>query len=257
MKIKQLIPLTIACAAALLAFHHGSASATQARAEEILRKVDDMWRGKSSRAGIVMKVKTANYTRTLSLDAWSKGKEMTLVRIVSPLKEKGTATLKTGNEIYTYLPKTDRTIKLSSGMMMGSWMGSHFTNDDLVKESRLTDDYDTTITFEGTRQGKNMMEFTLIPKPDAAVVWGKIILLLYVDGDDYVPVKEEYFDEDGAPVRTMAFSDVKIFSGRKIPAILRVTPVGKPGEFTELIYGSLDFNLDINDSFFSLSQLRR
>ena len=110
------------------------------RAKKILREIDDLWRGESSHGRFSMLVKTRHYTRSLQMEGWSKGTEQTLMRILKPLKERGTATLKSGSTIYTYLPRTDRTIRLTSGMMMGSWMGSHFTNDDLVKESRMDED---------------------------------------------------------------------------------------------------------------------
>ena len=113
------------------------ASGGDAELRKLLDDVDDLWRGQTSEAVLTMEVVTKNYQRTMKMRGFSKGKEKTLVRILKPIKEKGTATLKSGNNIYTYLPKTDRTIRLTSGMMMGSWMGSHFTNDDLVKESPL------------------------------------------------------------------------------------------------------------------------
>jgi outer membrane lipoprotein-sorting protein len=228
-----------------------------ARAKEILNKVDDMWRGKSSRAILTMKVQTANYTRAMSLEGWSKGKGMSLVRVTYPLKEKGTATLKTGPVIYTYLPKTDKTIRLTSGMMSGSWMGSHLTNDDLVKESRLTEDFTAVVTFEGQRDGAYAMDFSLTPKPDSAVVWGKITMTLHVEGNDYLPVTEVFYDEELKPARTIVFMDIKTFAGRRLPAVMKVTPADKPGEFTELVYQSLDFEIPLDDSFFSISQLRR
>ncbi|MBI4666186.1 MAG: outer membrane lipoprotein-sorting protein [Nitrospinae bacterium] len=230
---------------------------SSARAEAILRKIDDMWRGISSHAKLAMSVKTANYTRSIKLEAWSLGKEKTLVRIISPLKEKGTATLKSGDTIYTYLPKTDRTIRLTAGMMMGSWMGSHFTNDDLVKESRLTDDYFVEITFDGERDGKKMMDFDLTPKPEAAVVWGKIQMEVWVSGEDYIPVHEVYFDEDLKPARVMTFHNVRLFGGRRIPAVLKAVPSNLPGEFTELTYEAMEFDIPLADSLFSLSELRR
>ena len=121
------------------------------RVRVLLSKVDDLWRGQSSYAITSMHVKTEHYERTMRMEGWSKGKEKTLFRIMLPLREKGTSTLKSDNHIYTYLPKTDRTIKLTSGMMMGSWMGSHLTNDDLVKEARLEEDYTAEISFEGMR----------------------------------------------------------------------------------------------------------
>lgn len=246
----------------LIALTAGSGLAAEkpdgaARAKEILDKVDDMWRGKSSRAILSMKVKTANYTRAMSLEGWSKGKDMSLVRVIYPLKEKGTATLKTGSVIYTYLPKTDKTIRLTSGMMSGSWMGSHLTNDDLVKESRLTEDFDAIVTFEGKREGAYAMDFSLTPKPDSAVVWGKITLTLHVEGDDYLPVTEVYYDEEMKPARAIVFRDIKTFGERRLPAVMKVTPTDKPGEFTELVYESLDFEIPLDDSFFSISRLRR
>jgi len=229
--------------------------ASESRTLKILREIDDMWRGESSYALISMKVKTRHYTRSLELEAWSKGKEKSLIRILSPMKEKGTATLKSGNTIYSYLPKTDRTIRLTSGMMSGSWMGSHFTNDDLVKESRLEDDYTPSISFEGRRGGSVVIEFTLIPKPDAPVVWGKLVTI--VTANDYLPIVQKYYDEDMMLVREMRFSDVKIISGRRRPTVMRVIPQDKPKEYTELHYRKLEFNVNLSDAFFSLSRLKR
>lgn len=225
------------------------------RVHALLTKFDDMWRGKSSYAKTTMQVKTEHYTRTMKMEGWSKGKEKTLFRIIEPLREKGTATLKSGNHIYTYLPKTDRTIKLTTGMMMGSWMGSHLTNDDLVKEARLEEDYDAEISFEGEREGQNIIEFTLFPKEDAPVVWGKLVLIVLADSE--LPLVEYYFDEDMVLARTITFSDIKLLGGRDRPSILRVVPADEPDEFTEFVYSELEFDIDIKDSLFSLQRLRK
>ncbi|MDX8410769.1 MAG: outer membrane lipoprotein-sorting protein [Mariprofundaceae bacterium] len=225
------------------------------RTTTILRAVDDLWRGNSSYSVATMRVQTEHYTRNMKLEGWSKGKEKTLFRILVPLREKGTMTLKSGKHIYTYLPKTDRTIRLTSGMMMGSWMGSHLTNDDLVKEARLEEDFEAAITFEGLRDGKNIIEFTLVPKPDAAVVWGKVVL--NVLADSYIPLTEIFYDEDMRIARTFSFTDVRMLGGRQRPAVMRVVPADKPDEFTEFVYEELELNIDIKDSFFGLSQLKR
>ena len=254
MRIAALIIVSI-ISTTLLYPQPSSAETARERAKKILREVDDLWRGKSSRVSFSMKVKTANYSRNLTMDGWSKGKEKTLVRIIAPLKEKGTTTLKYGNTIFTYLPKTDRTIRLTSGMMMGSWMGSHFTNDDLVKESRMEEDYDPEITFEGTRDGLEIIEFTLIPKPEAPVVWGKIILT--VRAKSHIPIREYYYDEDMKLVRTISFTDIRVLGGRRLATALRVVPQDKPGEYTELVYNKMEFDIDIKDSFFSIARLRR
>ncbi len=225
------------------------------RAQQVLVAIDDLWRADSSRSTVSMKVVTANYTRQVTMENWTLGKEKSLVRILSPRKEKGTVTLKSGNAIYTYLPKTDRTIRLTSSMMMGSWMGSHFTNDDLVKDSRLSDDYVPQIIFEGARDGENIIEFALEPKPEAPVVWGKIVIVVLAEG--FLPIASHYYDEDMVLARTMTFSDIKEMGGRLLPATMRVIPADEVDEYTELIYQRISFGMKLDDSFFSLQQLRR
>ena len=225
------------------------------RARLVLAEIDDLWRADSSRSTVSMKVVTANYSRQVTMENWTLGKDKSFVKILSPRKEKGTVTLKSGNVIYTYLPKTDRTIRLTSSMMMGSWMGSHFTNDDLVKESRLSEDYVPRIIFEGERKGENIIEFALEPKPEAPVVWGRIVIIVLAEG--FLPLASYYYDEDMILARTMSFSDIKKMGGRLLPAIMRVVPADEVGEYTELTYQEISFGIKLDDSFFSLQQLRR
>lgn len=248
------------CWAALAGLLSFASPAADAAAPEddvsaYLNEIDDMWRGASSQAEVTMKVKTAHYSRKMKMRAWSKGKEKSLIRIDRPLKEKGTATLKSGDDVYTYLPKTDRTIRLTSGMMMGSWMGSHFTNDDLVKESRMLEDYTAKKVGEQEVDGRRTIDIQLTPKPDAAVVWGKIVTR--VDTERRVPLKHTYYDEDGDVARTMTFSDVRKVAGKLRPMTMKVVPADKPDEMTEVIYDSISFDEDLPDSFFSLGKLRR
>ena len=226
-----------------------------ARALAILKEIDDLWRGESSHTVFTMKVQTAHYARTLMLEGWSMGEELTLIRVLRPKKEKGTTTLKSHNHIYTYLPRTDRTIRLSSGMMMGSWMGSHFTNDDLVKESRREQDYHVNINFEGQRDGQSIIEFNLLPKEDAAVVWGKITLTVRAEG--YIPLLEIYYDEDMNVARTFTFDQITDLAGRQRPARMKVVPADKPDEFTEISYQEMELDINIGEEFFSIARLKR
>lgn len=138
---------------------------------------------------------------------------------------------------------------------MGSWMGSHFTNDDLVKESRMEDDYDPTISFEGQRNNQNIIEFTLIPKADAAVVWGKVVVTVLDNG--YLPIIQHYYDEDMNIARTMTFTKNKLLGGRLLPSVMRVVPADKPNEYTELVYEKLELDTKLGDAFFSLARLKR
>jgi len=231
-----------------------AACAGLADATEIVDCVDRIMRGESSQGISTMEVATENWSRAMEMQMWSLGTDHALVRILSPRKDAGTATLKAGNEIWNYLPRVDRTIKIPASLMSASWMGSHFTNDDLVKESRLIEDYEITLAYEGDRDGVVVWEFDLIPRPEAPVVWGRIAY--QVRKSDTMPVYARYYDEDGELVRTMTFFDYRQLGGRLVPAALRVVPEDKPGEYTEVRYSELEFDVDLDEDFFSLRRLR-
>ena len=223
-------------------------------ATEIVDCVDRIMRGESSRGISTMEVSTENWSRAMEMQMWSLGTDHALVRILSPRKDAGTATLKAGNEIWNYLPRVDRTIKIPASLMSASWMGSHFTNDDLVKESRLIEDYEITLAYEGDRDGVDVWEFDMIPRPEAPVVWGRIAY--QVRKNDTMPVYARYYDEDGVLIRTMTFFDYRELGGRLVPAAMRVVPEDKPGEFTEVRYSELEFDVDLDEEYFSLRRLR-
>ncbi len=226
----------------------------QESASDIIDRVDRMLRGESSYGVATMEVVTEHWERSLTMEIWSLGTDYALVRIVAPKSEEGTATLKAGNDIWNYLPRVDRTIKIPASMMMGSWMGSHFTNDDLVKESRLVEDYDIETSFEGTRDGVEVWEFELTPRPEAAVVWGRIDYR--VRKNDLMPTRALYYDEDGELMRTLTFGDFKVMGGRLVPAVMDMRPEDKPGERTTIRYSELEFDIGIGVDFFSLRALR-
>ena len=225
------------------------------RVYEIVDQVDQLLRGDSSQSTLTMQIVTENWQRSLTMQVWSQGTENSLVRIEKPRKEAGMATLKVGNNIWNYLPKVSRTIKIPTSMMMASWMGSHFTNDDLVKESSMSRDYFITLSYEGERNGSSVYEFTLIPKPDAAVVWGK--LELEVRQDDLMPTWHRYYDEDGTLIRELTFSEYTLMGGRRVPTRLVMQPYDKPGEQTVIIYDNLAFDVPIQAGTFSLRNLER
>jgi outer membrane lipoprotein-sorting protein len=238
----------VACAAPLQA-------AAPTRAREILDHVDDLFRGDSSHGRATMTVTTAHWTRSLTLEFWTEGKEKSLIRILAPEKEKGTATLKAGNDIWNYLPKVKRVIKLPSSMMSASWMGSHFTNDDLVKESRMTEDYTYAVTFEGERDGRRAIEITLVPKPEAPVVWGKVVVV--VRAADHMPREVRFYDEDLKLARTIRYGDPKRLGGRELPSTMTVVPADKPDESTVIRYEDITFDVALPADTFSLRTLQR
>ncbi|MEZ4321997.1 MAG: outer membrane lipoprotein-sorting protein [Myxococcota bacterium] len=223
--------------------------------DELLDATDDVARGESSQATISMQVKTDRFERTMKMRALSKGTDNSLITILEPAKDAGTSTLKVGDNLWNYLPKVDRTMKIPAGMMGGSWMGSHFSNDDLVKQSRMSEDYTATLTQKPTPEAKEQpWIIELVPKPDAPVVWGKVVVTIAADR---VPVSIEYFDEKGGLQRTMGFSDVKEIDGRKVPMLMTLTPGDKPGEYTKIAYEELQFDVDLPDKTFTLQALKR
>lgn len=226
-----------------------------ADARAIVDRVDRLLRGDSSEGELTMSVVTGRWKRTLTMKIWSQGTERALVKVVAPPKEAGTATLKAGGDIWNYLPKIDRTIRVPTSMMMASWMGSHFTHDDLVKESRLIRDYDIRIAFDGERGGGPVWEFALTPLPEAAVVWGRIAL--EVRQHDLMPTWARYYGEDGGLRRTLTFGEYRVMSGRLVPTTTRVVPADKPDESTVIHYSKLRFDVPLPPETFTLAALRQ
>jgi len=240
---------------AIVAFMTIAAPAQAADVQALIDHIDKLWRGETSHAKMSMTVNTRHYKRTMTMDAWSKGKDYSLVVIREPIKDRGIATLKVKENIWNYLPKINRVTKVPSSMMSGSWMGSHFTNDDLVKESTFADDYNSSITFEGERDGHTIYELTSIPKPNAAVVWGKVVMS--VDQKTLAPYKALYYDEEGVLIRTMTFDKMQQIDGRTIPMRMSLQPEDKPDESTVIVYHDIEFGVPLQDNFFSLQSLKQ
>ena len=244
-----------AALAALLLAVPASAEPTKPTLEELLNGVDDVQRGSSSKARVSMHVKTKRWERSLVMDSVSEGEDKSLIRIVSPAKEAGTATLMVDDNVWNYLPKVDRTMKVPSSMMSGAWMGSHFTNNDLVRSARLADEFTYELKQEPEEDGKGQWVIECTPKEDAPVVWGKVVVT--IRGSDRVPSEITYWDEDGSLVRTMSFLDVQDVGGRPVPMKMKLLPADAPDEFTEIGYESLEFDPKLAPNTFSLQTLKK
>jgi hypothetical protein len=220
----------------------------------VMNRIDDQYRGRKSHGIFEMEVKTRHWTRRMTMESWSLGTDYSMVRILKPRKEKGTATLKAKNDLFIYLNKTGRTIKVASGMMGGSWMGSHFTNDDLVKHSRMADDFQIELSFRGEEKGVPVYRFDLTPNPDAPVVWGRITVT--VRQSDLQPLRQLFYDEDGEKVRILEFFDHRERDGRMMPHRMVMRPLDGSGEYTRVSWERIDFNADVSKGFFSIQKLR-
>jgi outer membrane lipoprotein-sorting protein len=230
-------------------------SAFTQNAKEIVKKADDNAKGKSSVAVIAIQTVRPTWSREMTVKAWSKGNDFVLILITSPAKEKGVVYLKRKKEVWNWIPSIERTIKMPPSMMSQSWMGTDFTNDDLVKEASILEDYEHSIIGETTIDGRLCYKIQLIPKPSSAVVWGKIVMS--IDKKDFLMLHVEYFDEEGILINTMHCSDIKILGGRLLPAKMEMIPADKKGNKTALIYQSLDFDSPINDSFFTTQNMTK
>lgn len=221
--------------------------------DEIIRRVDQLYRSKSSYSQLEMEIVTPHWQRTLSMDAWTMGMDKTFIRITAPKKDKGVATLRIENEMWNYLPKTNKVIKIPPSMMMSSWMGSDFTNDDLVKEFSLFEDF----SYEQIRPeggSEDTIYVNCIPREDLPVVWGNIVTA--VRKEDYMPVWQKYYDEEGKLMRILSYSDIKKFGDRTIPATMDMIPQTKEGHRTVIRYLKLEFDRKADEEVFSLRHLR-
>ena len=222
--------------------------------EIILNNVDDIYRSNASHGILTLSVKTSNWQRSLTLEQWSKGNDMHLLKVLKPKKEKNLATLRVDKNVWNYMPKVKRVVKIPSSMMSSSWMGSHFTNDDLVQQSRMVIDYDFSITYEGLRDGVNIVEISCIPKKNAAIVWGKVEVIVY--RNDFIPLSIVYYDEDLKLSRTLKFSNIQVLGGKKIPLLMKMVPTDEPEESTAILWEKIEFDIVIKDDFFSLRKLQ-
>ncbi|MBL6449240.1 outer membrane lipoprotein-sorting protein [Fulvivirga sp. 29W222] len=224
-------------------------------ATALVKKADERMRGQSNLAEMTMEIIRPDWSRTMSMKSWSKGTKYALVLIQAPAKDKGTVSLKIDNEMWNWLPSIERSIKISPSMMMQSWMGSDFTNDDLIKQSSIVNDYKHKILKEEIIQGEPCYKIELIPKPDAPVVWGKI--LMWISKDLNNQLKVEYYDEGQELVNVMTGYDLKTLDGRLVPTRWEMVPVDEEGKKTVLTYKDIDFDIDIRDSFFSKQNMNR
>jgi outer membrane lipoprotein-sorting protein len=220
--------------------------------EALLDRLDDLYRSKSSIARMEVSVTSPRSTRTMRLKAWTRGQDEALILIEAPAREEGTATLRVGPNLWNYLPRIARTIRVPPSMMLGSWMGTDFTNDDLVKESSLRKDFASSVDRRSTSPPGWWV--TLTVRPGVVGRWARIEILV---ADDLLPVQERHFDRKGRLARTMVFDEIKILGGRRLPVHLTLTPTDVEGQRTEMRYLELQFDPPIPDDTFSLSRLER
>jgi outer membrane lipoprotein-sorting protein len=224
-------------------------------AKEIVSKAYERNNGNSSYTEMTMKIVRPTYERSVSMKAWSLDTKYSMVYITAPAKEKGQVSLKRGKEMWSWQPSINRMIKLPPSMMMQSWMGSDFTNDDLINQSSIVDAYTHTIIGNEKVDGKDCYKLELIPHETANVVWGKLFLWITKDTNDII--KSEYYDEDDYLAKTETATEFKILGGKNIPSVFTTIPADKPGNQTIMIMTEIKFDYDVDESFFSQQNMKK
>ena len=220
-------------------------------ADDIIKKLDENMRGKNVSMEMTMKIVSLGHERTMKMQSFSEGTKKSFTKILYPPKDRGITFLSLNNQMWQYVPKIERIIKIPPSMMLQNWMGSDITNDDMVKQSSLVDDYDARVI---QKQG-SVVTIELIPKEDAAVVWGKIIT--NIDTTTYTSNKDIFYDEDGVEVRYFIYDKVKKFSKYYIPTVWRVESVDKKDRYTEIILEDVKYDTEISKEYFKKSALKR
>lgn len=223
-------------------------------AKEIIRKSEQKMQGESSETVMSMKIVRPKWERTISFKTWSLGTDYSMVLITYPAKEKGQVFLKRKNEMWNYVPSISKMIKLPASMLSQGWMGSDFSNDDLLKESSLEKDYTHKILGSENVAGYDCYKIELIPKENAVVVWGKIIK--WVDKKEYFQMKSEYYDEDMKLVKTETASEIKKMDDRMLPTHFELIPAGKQQQKTVMTIESAKFNVKLSETFFSQQNMK-
>ena len=238
----------------LLGFYAAAGAAAQdIDAADIVRKLMDNYRGLTSYSEMTMIIHRTDWERSMTMRAWTEGEKHTLVRVVEPKKDAGNGTLSVDGNMWTYTPKINRVIKIPSSMMSQSWMGSDFSNNDVSKDTDIIDQYDQTLLEQYEQDGFQVYVIEAIPHEEAAVVWGKEILIVR---DDWVLLKQEFWDQDGELVKTLETLEIAAMGGRNVATVMRMGKRENLEQWTELRTAAAEFDVELPANQFTLSNLR-
>ncbi len=224
-------------------------------AVEIVQKSIELINGKTNQGETQMTIVRPKYERTIAMKSWSYGSDYFMIYITEPARDKGQVFMKREKDMWNWMPSVSRMIKIPSSMMAQSWMGSDFTNDDLVKMNSLERDYTQRLLGEEEVGGYPCYQIELIPRPESAVVWGKVVI--WIAKGEWYQMKTEFYDEDMMIVNRMESSEITQFGDRKLPAKMVMTPVNKKGQSTVIVTRKMEFDVDLESDFFSQQNMKK
>ena len=224
-------------------------------AAEIIQKADEKVRGKTNTSIMEMEIIRPTWKRSVTMKSWGRGMDYSMTYITAPAKDKGQVFMKRVTEMWNWMPSIGRMIKIPASMMSQGWMGSDYTNDDILKESSIVVDYTHKVAAEETIDGHDSYKIEMTPKEDAAVIWGKVYK--WITKDEFIQIKSEYYDEDNDLIKSDHSYDFKIMDGRLIPTRIEILPADEEGKRTVLYIKETKFDIDLSESFFSQQQMKR
>lgn len=222
--------------------------------KQIVQHAVNLMNGKSSQSEATMTIIRPKWTRKISMKTWSLGNDYSMILITAPAQDNGQTFLKRDNEMWNWLPNISRIIRIPPSMMGQSWMGSDFTNNDVVKRNSLINDYEHKLLGTETIENYETYKIQLLPKENAPVIWGKVIL--YIAKKEYFLLKGEYYDEDGILVNLETQTNIRHFGDRDLPATLTIVPVKEKGKKTILEFQQMNFNVELSEEFFSQQNMK-
>ena len=237
----------------LLAGLTAGADTEKREAKDIVRDAINHWRGTSSQGEMTMTIHRPDWERSMSMETWTRGEKQSLIRVTAPRKDRGNGTLMDDNNMWSFSPKINRVIKVPSSMMSQSWMGSDFSNKDISRADDIVDQYDHTLLSESDSDGHVAYEIESIPHEDAAVVWGKEVLVVR---EDNVLIEHRFYDQDNELVKTLRTLEIGEMGGRTVAVHQRMEKVDTSDEWTEIIVDRVEFDVELSDNVFTLSNLR-
>ncbi len=236
-------------------FSNRSIAQEQISAADIIKKADEKTRGKTNTSSMEMQIIRPTWKRSVSMKGWGRGMDFSMTYITAPAKDKGQVFLKRKTEMWNWMPTIARMIKIPASMMSQGWMGSDYTNDDILKESSIVVDYNHKIVAEETIGELETFKIEMIPKEEASVVWGKVYK--WITKEEYIQIKSEYYDEDDELVKSDFGYDFKLMDGRLIPTRIEIVPANEEGKKTVVFIKEIKFDVDLPESFFSQQKMKR
>lgn len=221
--------------------------------KKLIERTEQQSLGNTFFGHMKMTVERKEGNRELEILSWNEGRDKAVVKVLKPAKDRGTANLRLEYNLWQYLPNVERTIKIPASLMLQNWMGSDFTNDDLVKTTRLSRDYTYEFVDYQTVNGVKTAHIICHPKPDAAVVWGKVVI--WIEPKDAVLLQQDFFTENGEHVKHLTSSEVKSFGTHKISTLVKMQTL-KKNTTTTLQYTKVEFDKPLAKDVFTQNFLK-